>query len=38
VLPEDAGGEPGDVGIYRDLDDGVAGALVLSAVVAEHAD
>ena len=28
VLPEAAGGEPDDVGVYGDLDDGVAGAVV----------
>ena len=33
---EVACGEPDDVGVYRDLDDGVAGAVVLSAVVGEH--
>lgn len=29
VLPEAARGEPYDIGVYRDLDDGVAGAVVL---------
>ena len=37
VLPEDACGEPGDVGVYRDLDDGVGGAVVCPArAAAEH--
>ena len=37
VLPEDACGEPGDVGVYRDLDDGVGGAVVCPARAAtEH--
>jgi hypothetical protein len=31
VFPEAARGEPDDVGGYRDLDDGVAGAAVLPA-------
>ena len=38
VLPEDACGEPDDVGVYRDLDDGVGGAVVCPAgAAAEHA-
>jgi hypothetical protein len=37
VLPEDACGEPGDVGVYRDLNDGVGGAVVCPArAAAEH--
>ena len=37
VLPEDARGEPDDVGVYRDLDDGVGGAVVCPArAAAEH--
>src|SRR6185437_9076306 len=37
VLPEDACGEPDDVGVYRDLDDGVGGAVVCPArAAAEH--
>jgi len=31
VLPEAACGEPDDVGVYRDLNDGVTGAFVLPA-------
>ena len=37
VLPEAARGEPDDVGVYRDLDDGVGGAVVCPArAAAEH--
>ena len=38
VLPEAVRGEPDDVGVDRDLDDGVAGAVVWPAgAAAEHA-
>ena len=38
VRPEAACGEPNDVGVYSDLDDGLAGAVVLLAgAAAEHA-
>ena len=38
MRPEAACGEPDDVGVYRDLDDGVAGAVVWPAgAAAEHA-
>jgi hypothetical protein len=37
VLPEAACGEPDDLGVYRDLDDGAAWVVVLAAVVAVHA-
>ena len=38
VRPEATRGEPDDVGVYGDLDDGLAGIVVWSAgVTAEHA-
>jgi len=38
LCPEAACGEPDDAGVYRDLDDGPAGAVVLLAgPAAEHA-
>ena len=38
VLPEASCGEPDDVGVYRDLGDGLAGAVVWPAgPAAEHA-
>jgi hypothetical protein len=38
VRPEAACGEPDDVGVYRDLDDGVARAVVLPARVPPSAE